>query len=607
MPVSIVDSGLDSVGPFNRLSASQANAYEACKRLWYYEKVLKFKILQVPILHVGKAVEESFCRMLKESPALIQSNASHSTLSNIPIDENGQPERNNDKNWPASRLLKLPPSSVPSTISELRNWAISRIDVHLPIVLEKEKKNWENEQRKSGDWQDVDYDYCREMCINALDFHLTEVNNCIDNMTPQILDDWRSGKRDLWPSPDGFGYRLNGDHPLAESGDMQLSEAWEIVRPWFVEPETDNFSMNSIHPDYWFQGEYDLVYRWDGNIKIVDIKASKGSNDRSGDYVKQLRIYAMLWWATHGKQEFVDKLEIWYLGANIVKDVQVPTEKELRDLETYLQSLWSEIKYEIPSIEDCPPMPLPLREFLEGGVATKTNSDNKRCDFCDWKLICPGGTGSDNFINKKSFQIPGSFEEIETVPIVELNVRMTLKAEVKSIIYDNGLISELKVLESGKLISVEFARHKDTAGELLYPNNILTSEEIILEDIVMINHYKFGLTAKIDPLSKITRDMEKHCSTIANFRERWNVAGKLVYKYQYSFTSRAGNLINKKGMMVMDSTGAIKVEGWLDSGGPQFDMAEIGQDILITNISLNPWASINKGEMQRYSKVHILE
>ena len=61
------------------------------------------------------------------------------------------------------------------------------------------------------------------------------------------------------------------------------------------------------------------------------------------------------------------------------------------------------------------------------------------------------------------------------------------------------------MLESGKLISVEFARHKDTAGELLYPNDILTSEEIILEDIVMINHYKFGLTAKIDPLSKITR------------------------------------------------------------------------------------------------------
>ena len=59
--------------------------------------------------------------------------------------------------------------------------------------------------------------------------------------------------------------------------------------------------------------------------------------------------------------------------------------------------------------------------------------------------------------------------------------------------------------------------------------------------------------------------------------------------------------------MVMDSTGAIKVEGWIDSGGPQYYMAEIGQDILISNISLNPWASINKGEMQRYSKVHILD
>lgn len=607
MPVSIVDSELDSVGPFNRLSASQVNAYESCKRLWYYEKVLKFKILQVPILHVGKAVEESFCRMLKESPALIQSNASHTTLSKIPIDENGQPERNSDNFWPASRLLKLPQSSIPKSISELRDWAISRIDVHLPIILEKEKKNWQNEQRKSGNWQDVDYDYCREMCINALDFHLLEVKNCIDNITPEIVNNWRNGKRELWPSPDGFDYQLNGVHPLAESGEIHLSEAWEIVRPWFVEPETDNFSMNSIHPNYWFQGEYDLVYRWNGRIKIVDIKASKGSNDRSGDYVKQLRIYAMLWWTTHGKSEFVDKLEIWYLGANVVKNIEVPTKKELEDLETYLESLWVEIKAEKPSIDDCPPSPLALRYYLEGGIEKEPDNDKKRCDFCDWKLICPGGTGNDSFITKKSFQIPGSFEEIESVPIDELNVRMTLKVVVNSVLYDNGLAIELKVLESGKVISVEFARHKGQAGEFLYPNDIVKGEEIVLEDIVMINHYKFGLTAKIDPLSKITRNLETPCSTITSFRERWNVTGKLVYKYQYSFTSRAGNLINKKGMMIMDSTGAIKVEGWLDSGGPQYEMAEVGQDILITNISLNPWASLNKGEMQRHSKVHILE
>ena len=98
---------------------------------------------------------------------------------------------------------------------------------------------------------------------------------------------------------------------------MTLVEAWEICRPWFVDPGAQKFSMNAIHPEHWFQGEYDLVYRWDGKIKIVDLKASVGKGDRSGNYVDQLRMYAMLWWATHDKKEMVDSLEIWYLGANV--------------------------------------------------------------------------------------------------------------------------------------------------------------------------------------------------------------------------------------------------------------------------------------------------
>ena len=57
--------------------------------------------------------------------------------------------------------------------------------------------------------------------------------------------------------------------------------------------------MNAVHPDHWFQGEYDLVYRWGNQIKIVDIKASLGNSDRSGDYVEQMRMYAYLWWSTH--------------------------------------------------------------------------------------------------------------------------------------------------------------------------------------------------------------------------------------------------------------------------------------------------------------------
>lgn len=68
MPATIVDQENDVVGPYNRLSASQVNSFQSCPRLWFYEKNLHFKFPQVPVLFVGRAVEDAFCRMLRESP-----------------------------------------------------------------------------------------------------------------------------------------------------------------------------------------------------------------------------------------------------------------------------------------------------------------------------------------------------------------------------------------------------------------------------------------------------------------------------------------------------------------------------------------------------------
>ena len=43
MPVTDVVLQDDSVGPYDRLSSSQVNTYRSCKRMWFYEKVLKLK------------------------------------------------------------------------------------------------------------------------------------------------------------------------------------------------------------------------------------------------------------------------------------------------------------------------------------------------------------------------------------------------------------------------------------------------------------------------------------------------------------------------------------------------------------------------------------
>ena len=136
--------------------------------------------------------------------------------------------------------------------------------------------------------------------------------------------------------------------------EMHIVEAWEMARPWFVDPDAAAFTQTSTHPDGWFQGEYDLVYRWGGRTRIVDIKASIGKGDRSHGYIDQLRMYAWLWNKTHGDSEPIDGLEIWYLGAGDPKSVTVPSQEEMIQMEEDLFQLYTRIRKGNPSIEECP-------------------------------------------------------------------------------------------------------------------------------------------------------------------------------------------------------------------------------------------------------------
>ncbi len=607
MPATIIDRDKDTVGPFNRLSASQVNSFNSCPRLWYYEKKLHCKIRQVPVLFVGRAVEEAFCRMLKESPALISSNASSDTLSKIPLDENGQPDRDRTKIWPSQRLLPLPEKSWPKTIDEVRQWAISRLDIHLPISLNDMKSQWEKDERKSGDWQDVDPAYCRLMCINGLDMHLAEIDKCIRLNGGPNLQKWREGFRENWPSPDGFGYEITGKHPLSGDGNLSIVEAWEITRPWFVEPDAGKFSLNSIHPDYWFQGEYDLVYRWNNSVKIVDLKASIGRGDRSGDYVEQLKMYAMLWWITHGKQERVDELEIWYLGANKIKMIESPNVEILEELENELFSMWNKLKAADVSIEDCPPNPSSVRGFLAGGVPTDA-PDVVRCENCEWSQICPGGEGNDDFPVNNSFNIPGNLTTIETTKIENLNPRLTIIGEVFSVFESRHKRPTLTVYQGQKMAKVDILVDKNQDGVRPWPEQISKGDKILVENAVVTVNWKGEIVLKIDPLGFISMTDKEISSEsdLLEFRARWNVIGKLVYKFEKKGVGRNGKTWHRRGLMIIDSSSSMKISGWTNDWGNQYDMAEVGDLVLIANIGLDAWATQVRGDINRNSKIQII-
>lgn len=604
MPVQLPNPELDFVGQYNRLSASQVNTWKACPRLWYYEKVRRFVMPQIPILYVGRAVEEAICKTLKESPSLIVSLAPADTYAPTPLDDEGRPDRNYDKKWPAEQLLLLPNSKWPTNSDSLLEWANQRVLSHLAVCLEEMRIEWSKHDRKAGDWEaDVDIERCERMAKNGIRLHMDEVNSCMTTVRQEEVDAWRTGKRDFWPAPDGRGYSLDV-HPLAQTGAVTLIEAWEIARPWFVDPDAKPFMMNAVHPEHWFQGEYDLVYRWGGQKKIVDIKASLGNSDRSGDYVEQLRMYAYLWWSTHDKEP-VDSLEIWYLAADTIKTIEVPSQIELEELGVELQSMWSQLREETPRIERCPPDPAPMRTFGPGGVPSDEAPKMSRCQRCDWSHICPGGEFKDEHPNGGSFHLPGLVTETEGTPLDAIKTRHTVTGQVHAII--NGNRPRITIAEGNSAfadVQIQASEYKD--GGPTIPEDLKKGDLVCVENAFFQINYKGALILKVDPFARVVRMQEGDEEiSLHTPRARWNVIGTVVYRTEKRGVSARGDWC-RKGLMLMDEFGSLKVEGWQADWGTQYGMLKPGDRVVITNIGIDGWAASTKGEMYRSSRLHIL-
>lgn len=610
MPVQLADATTDTVGPYSRLSASQVNTYKACPRLWYYEKVLRFRMPQIPVLFVGRAVEEAVCRVLRESPALIHASAPADAHDPSPLDEDGLPDRETTGGWPSQMLMPLPERDVPGSKEELLDWAMARCEQHLPVALERVRLDWEGDDRRAGDWKSVDTNRCLEMTKAGLRFHIDEVERCFTEKGGPSLQSWRDGKRPHWPAPDGFSFpSFSSGHPFAASGDPSWLESWELSRPWFVDPDAAKFSMNAIHPDHWFQGEYDLVYSWDGTVTIVDLKASLGANDRSGDYVRQLRMYAMLWYITHGRSETVGALQIWYLGHPSIKDIDVPSLDELRQMEEELQEMWVELKQEQPIRENCPPEPAPMRGFAPGGKP-KDPPKLVRCDRCDWQDVCPSGGGSDDAPLPETIQLPGFSGMTRIDDIGSLNPRASIRGQLFSVSVPTGGRPPKIVIQQGHYFAnVNIISHEHRDGGNTWPEGLKKGDEVLVEDAIFSTNWKGEIVLKIDPFARVVQDDspadESH--DLMAYNARRNVGGRIVYTYEKSGVGRNGKTWRRRGLMLMDHTGAMKVEGWFDDWNNQFGMVEVGDIVVIANLGLDAWASEVRGDYSKQSRLQIIE
>tara|TARA_B100000959_G_scaffold177410_1_gene185577 strand:- start:14264 stop:16099 length:1836 start_codon:yes stop_codon:yes gene_type:complete len=391
MPVRRTDPENHTVNPYRRLSASQVIAWKNCPRLWYYGWISKLKSPLPPPVLRGNAVEECVCRVLRDSPSLIAADSKASLRS--PLADDGSPDLDNPDYWVGPGLNTVAESLRPTDRESLHMWATSRADVHFQGCWDRAIEDWEASPNRVGSSSDIDPDEGREMVESAIRLHLDQVEACIKAGGGPGFEQWRSGERENWPAPDGFPRSWESPHPSVGTGTISWSEAWEFARPWFVDPDAKSFTQTSAHPGEWFQGEYDLVYRWSGTPLIVDLKASIGKGDRSGGYLDQLRMYGWLWWETHSREEIPLSLEIWYLGTGSIKEVNIPSEEEMLEMGSELEQLYQAIHARDPEISECPTNPSPLRYFDAGGIPSNPPthpSERARCTYCDYRGFCEG-------------------------------------------------------------------------------------------------------------------------------------------------------------------------------------------------------------------------
>ncbi|DAC48828.1 MAG TPA: hypothetical protein D7H97_06205, partial [Candidatus Poseidoniales archaeon] len=128
----------DPVGPYRRLSHTQADMHRRCPRMWYHRYVLGLLGGSPPLFAMGHAVEGALNRVMRDSPALVAFDAVSETfdspLEEVEISGSGnmvvRPSTNTDAIWPGLRVMPLPKSSWPNQRESMAEWARARADLH---------------------------------------------------------------------------------------------------------------------------------------------------------------------------------------------------------------------------------------------------------------------------------------------------------------------------------------------------------------------------------------------------------------------------------------------------------------------------------------------
>ena len=321
MPFGTPPSGGPLSRSRTRLSASSLTKFLRCKKQFFLGNKLGLSAPKSISQILGIVIEESFCSILMRRPASIYSLEELTTwCHNLAIDEAIECYRRGKEIWDTT-------------------------------IWRKSEQSWES----------VDVEVLEQKLKNALALFLVEVENCHNANGGPYVNDYRNGNQPfdksspawgdepLFPIPDkvrNFGMRTwSENEPMTwqkVGSPLDWSEAWEIARPWIKDPRVHQ-PQRLFHPAGWAAGELDLVLRWDGRIRLVDIKSGNPTSKFADSLVHQLKFYSWLWRETHDNQP-VDGIEGWYLGGPERVQFEVPEGKEMDDLGIQYQKIHREMQ-----------------------------------------------------------------------------------------------------------------------------------------------------------------------------------------------------------------------------------------------------------------------
>ena len=261
----------------SRLSASAVTTWLRCPRQWYLTRRLGLRGPISPEQILGRVLEEAFCGLLMERP-----NAS---------------DRPGWAHWPKHHGLDQdPPESVPLQVAskaDLDAWIRAKVPATAAAIQAIGAREWGRSAWTVTDrsWSDLTHERIVASLHHGLDLQMEEVERCHASGGGPHLGMLRAGGplHDV-PAPcwdDAVAHPYPKDRtthllesepvtpPICSDGPVSWREAWELARPWVKDPRVDQ-PQRIHHPNGHASGECDLILRWDGSVRIVDIKSGTG-------------------------------------------------------------------------------------------------------------------------------------------------------------------------------------------------------------------------------------------------------------------------------------------------------------------------------------------